>query len=295
MLISTSLSKDTASQYTRVWQGFRDFCVHTLNREFIVKPEVIALYIAHLDIKKLQPSTIQSHLSAISFFSQMNNMQDHTNSFNVEKIMKSLHRKNPSKDSRLPINQQLLNRIITILDNHCDSGYECAMYRAMFSLAYYALLRAGECTSSKHVLTRESVRRISQGGKCYAIEVKFSSFKNSVNHGSAPPILQIQERGGVTCPVKIIDHYLSIRHNGDGPIFITAAGKSVSSKQFRDKIKSCMSFLSLDATFYNTHSFRIGRATDMLDEGYNEAQIRASGRWQSQAFLKYLRPHNIML
>ena len=294
-LISGSISKDTANQYNRVWKDLQEFCTNVLKRHFSASEENIALYISHLDLKNLQPSTIQSHLSAISFLSQMNNMQDHTGSFNVEKIMKSLHKKSHTTDTRLPINQNLLNSIIYITATQCDSVYESALYRAMFSLSYYALLRVGECTQSKHVLTTNNVKRILTAGSCQAITIQFSSFKNSSNKNSAPPVLEIQRRGGESCPVKIISHYLLVRHAGEGPIFVNFSGKPITSKQFRDKLKLCASFLSLDVPRFNTHSFRIGRATDMLDEGYTEAQIRAAGRWQSRAFMKYLRPRNIML
>ena len=295
MLISTSLSSETATQYSRVWDDLKNFCVTSLGRPFTVTPESIALYIAHLDLRKLQPSTIQSHLSAISFLSQLNNLPDHTGAFKVEKMMKSLHKRSSTTDSRLPINLALLNNLIINLGNHCDSSYECALYRAMYSLAYYALLRAGECTVSKHVLTTQNVKCIMQAGTCSAIDVTFSSFKNSQYNKAAIPTLKILRRGGDTCPVKIIEHYLTLRPSLDGPIFISSAGVPISPRQFRGKLKTGVSFLSLDTDRFNTHSFRIGRATDMLLEGLSEAQIRAAGRWQSRAFLKYLRPSNIVL
>ena len=266
-----------------------------MGRPFIVSSENISLYIAHLDRKHLQPSTIQSHLSAISFISQLNNFPDPTHCFVVEKMMKSLHKKSSGPDPRLPINCHLLNRLITSLANCCSSAYECALYRAMYSLAYYALLRAGECTSSKHVLSILNIKQILQAGNLHAIEISFSSFKHSRSRKTAVPSLKIQRRGGQFCPVTTISHFLSLRPKSDGPIFITQAGLPVTARHFREKLKIGVSFLSLDPARYNTHSFRIGRATDMLIEGFSEAQIRAAGRWQSKAFMKYLRPTDISI
>jgi len=294
-LIASSLSPDTAKQYSKVWSDLKDFCITSLNRQFEVSPENISLYVAHLDLKNLQPSTIQSHLSAISFISKLNSMPDFTSSFTVEKMMKSLHKRSPCNDTRLPIDKALLEKLIINIRNHCDSAYECATYRAIFSLAYFALLRAGECTFSKHVLSLKCVNRVMQGGVCIAIEISFDTFKNSSHKKASVPTLKIQKRGGDTCPVKLIDHYLQLRSNIDGPVFISAAGNPILPKHFREKLKACISFLSLDANRYNTHSFRIGRATDMLIEGYTEAHIRAAGRWQSRAFVKYLRPNNILM
>ena len=131
-------------------------------------------------------------------------------------------------------------------------------------------------------------------GTCQAVEINFSSFKHSTAKNPAP-VLQVQRRGGEACPVDILDQYISLRPDHPGPFFISSIGRPITSKQFREKLKLCMSFLSLDQSRYNTHSFRIGRATDMLDDGYTEAQIKAAGRWQSRAFIKYLRPQNIQI
>ena len=255
-LISSSLSVETATQYTRIWEGFKTFCEQSLTKTFVVSRENIALYIAHSDLRGLQPSTIQSHLSAISFISQLNDLPDYTASFTIDKIMKSLHKKSTSSDIRLPIGQNLLQNLIKILPALCTSAYECALYGALFSLAYYALLRASECTSSKHVLCIDNITRTALSGVCHSIEINFSSYKHSSK--KSMPVLQIQRRVGDTCPVQIIDQYLSQRPSCKGPIFITSLKKSITPKQFRDKLKSCIKFISLDPTRYNTHSFRIG-------------------------------------
>ena len=40
---------------------------------------------------------------------------------------------------------------------------------------------------------------------------------------------------------------------------------------------------------YNTHSFRVGKASDMAVAGVPEAVIRKAGRWSSDAFKRYIR------
>jgi len=46
---------------------------------------------------------------------------------------------------------------------------------------------------------------------------------------------------------------------------------------------------------FNTHSFRIGRATDMALEGCSDQQIKLAGRWKSYAFKDYIKPYLIRL
>ena len=40
-----------------------------------------------------------------------------------------------------------------------------------------------------------------------------------------------------------------------------------------------------------THSMRVTFATNLLNQGYSDAIIMAEGRWESNAFLKYIRPN----
>ena len=46
---------------------------------------------------------------------------------------------------------------------------------------------------------------------------------------------------------------------------------------------------------FNTHSFRMGKATDMHNRGYSDAQIAKAGRWASNAFMRYIKPNVIIL
>ena len=50
-----------------------------------------------------------------------------------------------------------------------------------------------------------------------------------------------------------------------------------------------IAFCGLDTSRYKNHSFRIGGACHAADKGYSDAQIRALGRWKSEAFKVYLR------
>ena len=42
---------------------------------------------------------------------------------------------------------------------------------------------------------------------------------------------------------------------------------------------------------YNTHSFRICRATQLAKDNATEATIKSTGGWKSAAYNKYIRPN----
>ena len=58
----------------------------------------------------------------------------------------------------------------------------------------------------------------------------------------------------------------------------------------RKTLAKVLKLVGLNPTEYNTHSFRVGRATDMFKQGYREAQVCMAGRWNSKADKKYIKP-----
>jgi hypothetical protein len=50
-----------------------------------------------------------------------------------------------------------------------------------------------------------------------------------------------------------------------------------------------LKFAGLNVKNYKSHSFRIGAATTAWAKGFSEEQIQQMGRWNSEAFKKYIR------
>ena len=74
-----------------------------------------------------------------------------------------------------------------------------------------------------------------------------------------------------------------------GPLFRLADGSPVSRAIFNDKLSMAIKYCGLDPSRYKGHSFRIGAASYAADAGMSDSQIRALGRWKSDAFHKYIR------
>lgn len=58
---------------------------------------------------------------------------------------------------------------------------------------------------------------------------------------------------------------------------------------FTKTLSDALHYCNLDVERYKSHSFRIGAASWAAAKGMSDAQIRAFGRWKSNAFLRYIR------
>ena len=66
-------------------------------------------------------------------------------------------------------------------------------------------------------------------------------------------------------------------------------GLPVSPSNFSQRLSAAVQLCGLAPSRYKGHSFRIGAASHAADRGWSDAQIRALGRWKSNAFQRYIR------
>ena len=65
--------------------------------------------------------------------------------------------------------------------------------------------------------------------------------------------------------------------------------KCISRYSVNRVLKDCLRKRGYDTPRFNTHSFRVGRASDLAIKGASERLIKETGRWNSNAFIDYLR------
>ena len=86
------------------------------------------------------------------------------------------------------------------------------------------------------------------------------------------------------CPVQSLYKYINTRNLKPGALFAYPSGHPVSRHEFISQPNSCVTFNGLSNTLYKGHSFRVGGASFYAEQGKSDAQIRAMGRWRSNAF-----------
>ena len=123
-------------------------------------------------------------------------------------------------------------------------------------------------------------------GNTIALKIGFANYKHSYNQR---PFSIVIHRQPPFCPVQLLLDYLALRRNQPGTLFANLDNISVSRSFFTDRLRLALTSCGLNPSRYKGHSFRIGAASFAADRAMPDAQIKALGRWKSNAFLKYIR------
>lgn len=281
--MGSALADNTQKTYSHIDKLIKKFNIETGLDALSTDTSITALFTQFLG-SSYKPATVRTYLSALSYRFKILGLQDPTNSFIVKQALTGLERILPSKDSRLPITLPVLVSL-TISAYRVLSSYETILFKAMFTLAFFALLRIGEFTTgnSTHTLNVQNVSFIDN-----ALVLYMPSFKHA--KASSPHTVRVIEQDPRVCPVAHLRSYLKLRPLGpNSHLFIHEDGSSVSRQDFNRTLRLCLKSANIPDNNIRSHSFRIGGATHMARLGMSDSQIRSLGRWQSDAFKRYIR------
>ena len=284
------MQQSSSKTYQHHWERFEHFIIHELQEtiHFPIPTKFVALFIAHLYSNNLQYSTIRNYISAISFMHKIQGSVDNTSSFIVNKALKGISRiSQNTRPPLLPITKTKLNKILKSIPFSTNNKYKKAMYRALYLLSYHACLRAGKVVHSNKTTHTIQIDQIEAKKQGYHITLK--TYKHS---NGKPTILKLTPTTDKHCPVKSLREYVTLRGNRSGPLFIKSNKKPLTRTEFSNSLKDCLELAGLPSERFNTHSFRIGRATQLAQDHTPESIIKSTSRWKSTAFLKYIRPKN---
>lgn len=293
--MSSSLQPSSLPTYQRAWKLFH-LCLHAtfpgVLTSFPISPSILALFIAYMYNHHYAPSTVHTYVSALGYCHKLSGLADPTKVFFVLQMLKGYNKLGSRLDSRLPITLPILHRLLEATTHLCRSHYEICLFRAMYSFAFFACLRIGEITSSSSkgggspMQLHQLVKLVDKSQTVMALKCIFLDFKHNYNQR---PFSLVINRQVKFCPVHLMLEYLSVRGCKPGPLFILADGSAVVRTHFTNQLSIAFKYCGLDSSRYKGHSFRIGAASYAAEAGMSDAQIRALGRWKSNAFQKYVR------
>ncbi|XP_055996171.1 uncharacterized protein LOC130054184 isoform X1 [Ostrea edulis] len=282
-------TQETYNQGLRCFEEFQD----SLNLSKIWPPtlEQIVLFIGYMSAKHLSVATARTYISAISYKLKIQNNRDETQSFLVKKLLEGFRRKVKKNDARLPITSNILNQILQSLHLVCTNYYECKLFQAAYTLAFFGFFRVGEMTVKNqkdlgHAIEYEDITMFTEENK---IQIKLKHSKvDQIGEGETITI-QNSQFGSQIQPIKIIQEYLAIRPSVQGKLFCHFSGQPLTRYQFTAVLNKVLSIIGLEGKKYKSHSFRIGAATSAAMFGMSEEEICKAGRWKSKAYKIYVR------
>ena len=292
-LLSLSVSPATHATYKRAYESYLTFhSRHYHNRSvFPIKPFQLAQFIAFQSEAGYKGSSIQTQISGITFLQRIMGFENLADNFLVKKLLVSAHKTAQSPDKRLPITIPILRSLLLSLPQVVGTPFEVKLYKAMFLLAFFALLRVGEMATTKYgkanILQLHNIEILWANALVKGIRIHMQHHKHSK---SVPTPLEIQTGKDIhICPVQALYNYMSIRGGKAGPLFLNEQKCPVSAAHFTATLHNCVKVISLDTNRYTPHSFRIGGASFAHENNFNDVQLRRLGRWHSTAYLRYIR------
>lgn len=295
-----SITKGTWSSY-RTARKMLDECEAKFagkNFNFPLSEEASIIFCGWLLERGLQAGTIESYFAGLRAFHLANGFS--CVSLRTPLINQIIngrkHQPNSEeKGKRMPATPAVLKMIKKNLKSLNRKKKDKLLIWAVCTTAFAGAFRAGEllCKYSSHFdpsvnLMREDVRekQVSVDGKSITIlQVKLKSEKTG-RPGSSNWV-DIYESGNFICPIKAHRKFAkSLCENSFCPHFQLESGKPYTLRLFNSDLKELTA--NLEGSF-SGHSFRIGLASMLGQLGFTDQEIKATGRWSSNAFEVYMR------
>ena len=293
-LLNASLASSTRASYRNALGHYITFHGSYYPNSVLLPASVeqVAQFITICYLKNLKCSTITSYMSAIAYVHKVSGLVNPTESF-IDKKLLHATRRHSSIDKRHAFYIKDIDNIVKALPDIGTDPYLLIMYTAMILTAFFGLLRVGEITVSTHghqnIIRKDAIKLGYQGNHVSTINIYMSSYKHSQGHPASIPLCRQLLKS--ICPVRALIRYLKSSSCPSGHLFHHKSGQTVSSSEFREVLRSCVSACGLDPSCYTCHSLRIGGATHAYLMNMPSSQICKLGRWKSTAYKKYIRTH----
>ena len=259
----------TSATYLCIWRKFNEFIIKLDDKPDSWEDRA-TLFGAYLIKKGVQSATLKSYMSAIkkTLINDGYHWRDEKVLFNT--LTKSCRLINDKVRTRLPININLLELLLFEVERQFDKQYYLEiLYKTVFLLGYYGLLRIGEMAKGDHPILAKDVHIAQNKDKLLFI------LYTSKTHGieSIPQEIKITSNRNYNnikknfCPFKTSREFLAIRGNyktENEPFFVFQNRMPVTPSHVRTILKDSIARVNLDPNAYNCHSLRIGRASDLL-------------------------------
>ena len=293
------LAPSTKRSYDAAARRFHNFCTkYNIVTPFPLAEHTLCCFAAHLADEGLSPQTAKTYLSAVRNLQLSLGLPDPRDKPlpTLKRVLAGisrarLSRGQPPQQIRLPITITILARIHQSLMS--SSHPDRILVWAIASLAFFGFFRLGELllekASSYNQATHLSWGDVALDDRSRPSAVKVHLRQSKCDQFGRGVDIVVGRTDTACCPVAAVVNYISLRQGCPGPFFLFRDGTPATKNWFVQQIRATLVHLGLPQDQYAGHSFRIGAATTAALVGIEDSTIQALGRWQSAAFLQYIR------
>ena len=263
-------------------------------RALVNEPIIAAGFAGQLFLDGLQASTASNYLNAVRFFGTSLEGCPEPPSAAEKLIVRGFAnlaatRPGTVKSKRPTITIDILAKMVARAG--AFQKPEAALLRAVLTMGFYGCLRVSEYLRSKDSGKMLRLEDVSFDEERHQMILHLR--KSKTNQRGPPQKVVIAATGDATCPVQAMLAYLAVRPTSaptDPLFFSMVAGRPLTSSAFNRSLKVIAKMLGLaDHNRYSSHALRSGSATSAVMGGASHDEVKALGRWRSDAVEGYIR------
>ncbi|KFZ49717.1 hypothetical protein N338_12655, partial [Podiceps cristatus] len=197
------------------------------------------------------------YMEGLSFISRMVDHPDPLQDpVTCRMIARLKRRTGPSNDKCSPVTIEVLRSLLGTLESVCSSPYECVLFRAMFTVAFFGALRIEEMVANRQNTAQTELLYLSdlqltEGGANLCLHTSHMGQERFLIH------LRLSKEMWV-CPVEALRIYVAARPQGEGPLFVHLNSMAVTKREFLTVFHCALGLAGLPANQYGVHSFWLG-------------------------------------
>ena len=294
-LYRRGLAQSSTRAYDTGKRQYLQFCRAAGLTPLPVSENTLCLFVAYLSQKKLQHSTVRSYLSAVRHLQISAALPDPaTSSFpRLSYVLKGLHRiTKPSSRHRLPITPAILDLLYKSWSK-TPVSYDARLLWAACNVGFFGFFRAGEFTSRSPSFPDDDIIAVTDVTRDPNYPPSFVCIRlrrSKTDPFSAGVDVYLGRTGHPICPVAALLAFLAVRPaDPKGPLFRFLDGTTLCRDRLIREVRTVLRDHGFDHSKYHGHSFRIGAATSAAAAGIPDHAIKMLGRWDSSAYLLYVR------
>lgn len=214
-------------------------------------------FLVVMESQDLPPTKIIKYVEGLSFISKMVDHPDPLQDPAICHVISRLKRRTAlSKDKYSPVTIEVLRSLLGTLESVCSSPYECILFRALFTVAFWGALHTEEIVANQ--------RNVVQPKLLYLSDLQLTGWSaNLCLHtsqiGQERSLVQLGlSREMWICPVEALRVYVAARPQGEGPLFVHLDSRPVTKREFLTVFRRALGLAGRPPNHYGVHSFWLG-------------------------------------